>query len=63
VRRYVQRRRVELGQARRETFVPQVYERGAEVQVSAYHLAHETPLNYGFVLYSASGFVQDKRGR
>ena len=36
VRRYVRRRRAELGQVARETFVPQVYEWGDEAQVDWY---------------------------
>src|ERR1039458_2628068 len=41
VRRYVQRRRGELGQMRRETFVPQVYDWGAEGQVDWYEAMAE----------------------
>lgn len=36
VRRYVRQRREELGMARRETFVPQVYDWGGEAQVDWY---------------------------
>jgi hypothetical protein len=41
VRRYVQRRKVELGQTRRETFVPQVYDWGVEAQVDWYEAMAE----------------------
>ena len=36
VRRYVRERRQELGQAGRETFVPQVYDWGVEAQIDCY---------------------------
>jgi transposase len=41
VRRYVQRRRGELGRMRRETFVPQVYDWGMEGQVDWYEAMAE----------------------
>jgi hypothetical protein len=41
VRRYVQRRRGELGHMRRETFVPQVYDWGMEAQVDWYEAMAE----------------------
>ena len=60
VRRYVQRRRVELGQARRETFIPQVYDWGVEAQVDWYEamaeMGGEMRKVYGFSMRSmASG--------
>jgi transposase len=39
VRKYVRERKQELGLARRETFIPQVYEPGAEAQVDWYEAA------------------------
>ena len=41
VRRYVRRRRAELGMAERETFVPQVYAWGSEAQVDWYEAVAE----------------------
>jgi transposase len=41
VRRYVQRRKQELGQSERETFIPQVYDWGGEAQVDWYEAAAE----------------------
>lgn len=41
VRRYVRRRRAELGQVKRETFVPQVYAWGGEAQVDWYEALAE----------------------
>ncbi len=41
MRRYVQRRKQELGQVRRETFIPQVYDWGAEAQVDWYEAMAE----------------------
>jgi hypothetical protein len=41
VRRYVRERRQELGQAGRETFVPQVYDWGVEAQVDWYEAVAE----------------------
>src|SRR5664280_708890 len=41
VRGYVQRRKQELGQVRRETFVPQVYDWGVEAQVDWYEAMAE----------------------
>jgi len=60
VRRYVQHRRQELGQTRRETFIPQVYDWGVEAQVDWYEavaeVAGETRKIYGFSMRSmASG--------
>ena len=60
MRRYVQRRRAELGQTRRETFVPQVYDWGVEAQVDWYEAmaerAGERRKVYGFSMRSmASG--------
>ena len=60
VRRYVQHRRQELGQARRETFIPQIYDWGVEAQVDWYEaiaeFAGETRKVYGFSMRSmASG--------
>lgn len=60
VRRYVQHRRQELGQTRRETFIPQVYDWGGEAQVDWYEamaeLGGEMRKVYGFSMRSmASG--------
>src|SRR5208282_4914496 len=41
VRRYVHRRKQELGQMRRETFIPQVYDWGGEAQVDWYEAMAE----------------------
>jgi len=41
VRRYVHRRKRELGQMRRETFIPQVYDWGGEAQVDWYEAMAE----------------------
>src|SRR5271157_6599176 len=41
VRRYVQRRKQELGQVGRETFIPQVYDWGVEAQVDWYEAMAE----------------------
>jgi hypothetical protein len=41
VRRYVQRRKQELGQNQRETFIPQVYDWGGEAQVDWYEAVAE----------------------
>jgi transposase len=60
VRRYVRRRKQELGQTRRETFIPQVYDWGGEAQVDWYEamaeFAGEMCKVYGFSMRSmASG--------
>jgi transposase len=60
VRRYVQFRKQELGQAERDTFIPQVYDWGVEAQVDWYEafaeIAGETCKVYGFTMRSmASG--------
>jgi len=41
VRRYVRQRKQELGQTRRETFIPQVYDWGGEGQVDWYEAMAE----------------------
>jgi transposase len=60
VRRYVRGRKRELGQVRRETFIPQVYDWGGEAQVDWYEamseIAGEMRKVYGFSMRSmASG--------
>lgn len=60
VRRYVQFRKQELGQAERDTFIPQVYDWGVEAQVDWYEafaeIAGEMRKVYGFSMRSmASG--------
>ena len=60
VRGYVRRRKQELGQVRRETFIPQVYDWGVEAQVDWYEamaeIGGEMRKVYGFSMRSmASG--------
>ena len=45
VRRYVRQRKGELGQPRRETFIPQLYEWGGEAQVDWYAALHARGLD------------------
>src|ERR1017187_9535952 len=56
VRGYVQRRKQELGQVRRETFIPQVYDWGVEAQVDWYEamaeIGGEMRKVYGFSMRS-----------